>query len=332
MKEKRAFLQNFKPVISKDVNSYKRMNDFLINWDIECTFQLNQNAFKRNLSIFSLGNVQFSYFINEGALIYDVTSPLDSTSIAIAKNISDKASFGTQKLSTGDILIFDDTIKFNFIYNNSLKYYIISIKNKFLREKNLFTFFSSYLNKKVLDKHLTFSKSLDMFFDKVVQIEELTDTIKIELEDELLALTTQLLEAKIIITPQLTHSEKISFLLKKEMYEHIDGTMSISSLTEKYDINIRTLQQHFKDLFGFTPKQLLLLLKLNLAHQDLKNGKKGEITVSRIASKWGFKHFGRFSSYYTNLFKQSPSSTLESNFENEIKISTSCVIRNDEMT
>jgi transcriptional regulator GlxA family with amidase domain len=38
-------------------------------------------------------------------------------------------------------------------------------------------------------------------------------------------------------------------------------------------------------------------------------------TVVSVANKWGFTHMGHFSGYYTRLFGENPSVTLQRGFE-----------------
>ncbi|MCD6212383.1 MAG: helix-turn-helix domain-containing protein, partial [Sulfurovum sp.] len=48
--------------------------------------------------------------------------------------------------------------------------------------------------------------------------------------------------------------------------------------------------------------------------------------------KWGFKHMGRFSAYYRELFRESPSETLKSTQGSGDDIMVDCVTRQEEMT
>ena len=92
----------------------------------------------------------------------------------------------------------------------------------------------------------------------------------------------------------------------------MDGKINIESFAKQYKVSVKTLENAFKSLFGFTPKKFLQLLKLNLVHHDLQNADPKTCSVLRIASKWGFTHMGRFSQDYTKLFGENPSDTLKS--------------------
>ena len=52
-------------------------------------------------------------------------------------------------------------------------------------------------------------------------------------------------------------------------------------------------------------------LKLNLVRHELSHNIGKSTTVMRVAQKWGFTHMGRFSQYYTELFEENPSETLQ---------------------
>ena len=111
----------------------------------------------------------------------------------------------------------------------------------------------------------------------------------------------------------------------------MDAKIDIASMALEYNISQKTLQNSFNSLFGFTPKKFFRLLKLNLVHHDLKTSTRHADKVSMIASKWGFKHMGRFSRYYTELFGENPSLTLQRTREAPSAIQENCVERHEEL-
>jgi AraC-like DNA-binding protein len=96
-------------------------------------------------------------------------------------------------------------------------------------------------------------------------------------------------------------------------------------------VSEQTLQNAFKSLFGFTPKKFLQLLKLNLVHHDLQNAEPKSTTILTVASKWGFRHMGRFSKEYTILFEENPSFTLQSIEYLQGNMISTCTSRQEEM-
>lgn len=78
----------------------------------------------------------------------------------------------------------------------------------------------------------------------------------------------------------------------------------------------RTLRKIFMDYFGISPVRYLMIYKMHAARKILKESHPSSSTVSNIASKFGFKHFGRFASSYRNLFGERPLDTLNNHHKN----------------
>jgi len=131
--------------------------------------------------------------------------------------------------------------------------------------------------------------------------------------------------------PLLSKSEEITFAIRKQLYEHMDGNLRVSDLAEQYNISERGLQNAFKSLFGFTPKLFMRQLKLNLVRHELSHEISKKTTVMRVANKWGFTHMGRFSKYYTELFEENPSETRKRSFTHAKAFTGKCVERKEEI-
>ena len=72
----------------------------------------------------------------------------------------------------------------------------------------------------------------------------------------------------------------------------------------------RTLRLCCQEHFGMGPKQFLLLRRMHQAHRALGSVTDGRTTVTEIATRFGFWHFGRFAGAYQSLFGETPSATL----------------------
>jgi AraC family ethanolamine operon transcriptional activator len=76
-------------------------------------------------------------------------------------------------------------------------------------------------------------------------------------------------------------------------------------------VSERTLQYAFNEILGMTPVAYLNLLRLHRARFELRANSRKSTTVSDVAMKWGFWHFGDFSRSYEDCFQESPSETLK---------------------
>lgn len=104
-----------------------------------------------------------------------------------------------------------------------------------------------------------------------------------------------------------THIIKRSIdLLKANSYKPIHVTDLCSTL----NVRMRTLYYAFQEFYGISPIQFLRLLRFAKARKDLLGSDPKRTTVTDVAAKWHFWHFGRFSVEYKALYGESPSETL----------------------
>lgn len=93
------------------------------------------------------------------------------------------------------------------------------------------------------------------------------------------------------------------------LHEHALEPLLLSDLCRAVGAPERTLYLAFQESFGMSPKAYLKTLRLNGARRALRQAGPGD-SVSGIAARWGFLHFGWFSVDYHKLFGERPSDTL----------------------
>ncbi|HFD14022.1 MAG TPA: AraC family transcriptional regulator [Epsilonproteobacteria bacterium] len=298
------------------------------NWHHHCTYQLLPHALQGEHRFLHLHTMQLSYAKRPGGMMNNTYSASDCISIAVMQQVKDKACFDKMKLKRDDILFFDDSSAFNFMSNDAISFAIVSVQKSLLGE-----YASQILaacNHRVKDTQQKFSKLLEQIWEDISQGKP-HESFE-SLEAQILSHIKELLDTQALIPSKLTQGEEISLQIRDQVYTHMDGKISISSLAQQYNVSDKTLQNSFKSLFGFTPKLFLRQLKLNLVHYELSNHTPREVTVSNIARKWGFAHMGRFSRYYTDLFCENPSITLKRSIVAEEKgIGSHCARRKEEI-
>jgi AraC-like DNA-binding protein len=85
----------------------------------------------------------------------------------------------------------------------------------------------------------------------------------------------------------------------------------IPEICKKIGVSDRTLRVCCQEHFGMGPKHYLLLRRLHLARRALRKATPETTTVTEVATRYGFWHFGLFAGGYRAAFGESPSATLQ---------------------
>lgn len=93
------------------------------------------------------------------------------------------------------------------------------------------------------------------------------------------------------------------------MLSQLDRPLSLEDVAAATGVSARALQYAFRQFRGTTPMAFLRDARLERAHQDLQRAAPGT-TVTDVALRWGFSHFGRFSGIYRDRYRRTPRQTL----------------------
>ena len=99
--------------------------------------------------------------------------------------------------------------------------------------------------------------------------------------------------------------------IKEVLAEFPDVSPTMADLCEVAQVSERTLEYAFQERYKMTPTNYLRFYRLNGAHKALRAADPASTTVTKVATDWGFWHFGDFASYYRKVFGQRPSDTLK---------------------
>ena len=92
--------------------------------------------------------------------------------------------------------------------------------------------------------------------------------------------------------------------------EHMDKPFSSRALCQATHMSERSIEMLFKEVYGISPRTWSQLARLNAARQELLRADVRSVSVTAVAPRWGFYHFGRFSAAYRRLFGEVPSATI----------------------
>ncbi|MFI6070118.1 AraC family transcriptional regulator [Actinoplanes sp. NPDC051343] len=94
------------------------------------------------------------------------------------------------------------------------------------------------------------------------------------------------------------------------MHSHPERPITIAKLADITGVSERALQAGFQRYVGISPVAYLRQVRLDRAHEELRQADPDQTTVADVAHRWGFTHLGRFAGYYRARYGVSPSQTL----------------------
>jgi transcriptional regulator GlxA family with amidase domain len=89
-----------------------------------------------------------------------------------------------------------------------------------------------------------------------------------------------------------------------------DQALYIPEICAAIGVPERTLRHCCQEQLGTSPKRYLLRRRMHLARRALLAASPTPRTVTDIATRYGFFHFGRFAGDYQAIFGEPPSATL----------------------
>lgn len=92
---------------------------------------------------------------------------------------------------------------------------------------------------------------------------------------------------------------------------HLAEPITLSDIASYVRMSPRSIQAGFREDLDTTPIAFIRERRLDAARQALLEAIPGDgVTVTGVASRWGFTHLGNFSIVYRQRFGESPSQTL----------------------
>jgi AraC family ethanolamine operon transcriptional activator len=131
----------------------------------------------------------------------------------------------------------------------------------------------------------------------------------------LTAIESQIVDVVLGMVPSIDVPEplhrraRVAMDLRDMLLGHLEVPINVSAMCETLGVRERTLAVACVEAFGRPPKAMLLALRLNAVRRALTHP-SSERTVTNVASRFGFWHFGEFSGEYKRQFGELPSVTL----------------------
>ncbi|MFF2012729.1 AraC family transcriptional regulator [Streptomyces sp. NPDC058195] len=92
--------------------------------------------------------------------------------------------------------------------------------------------------------------------------------------------------------------------------EYPEAGHTVADLAQAAGVSVRTLERAFRRRFGVPPYGYLRQIRLQQVRAQLTAPDATNTTVSEVAARWGFSHFGRFAQEYRKQYHENPSETV----------------------
>lgn len=92
---------------------------------------------------------------------------------------------------------------------------------------------------------------------------------------------------------------------------HLGETITMESIARNVHMSVRSIQQGFRDELGVSPMTYVRDMRLERVHAELADALPSDgVTVTDVATRWGFNHLGSFAVEYRKRWGVTPSETL----------------------
>lgn len=93
---------------------------------------------------------------------------------------------------------------------------------------------------------------------------------------------------------------------------HPGKSIQVAQLCRVVGMSERGLRNAFRKVRGMSPKQYMLRERLQSVRRALHDRNARDLTVTSVATDYGFFELGRFAGAYKEMFGEAPSRTLRS--------------------
>lgn len=94
------------------------------------------------------------------------------------------------------------------------------------------------------------------------------------------------------------------------MESHLGQPFKLRDVSAAAGVGLRSLQRSFRDVLGTTPMKYLRTRRLNRVRSALKRETSKSRSITDLAARCGFTHFGHFGVKYKEMFGETPSQTV----------------------
>jgi len=298
-------------VVKEEFYDYKSLQNGAKNYLYITKFRLGSGSFYGIHAGIQLNHMQVGYADRHEGLMYEGWAPKDCITMGVLTQIDGAVNVNRLKVEENEIIVGDDSAPHIFASSERAAMAMLSIHKELVAK--VVPQLLDGTNQIFKDKDGIVAACLSGISDEIASKpghHYSADEIEAFEARVLEVLSLQFSEMEPIERP-LNEYESIAFDVKDFILKNLKEDFSISALTEQFSISDKGLENHFSALFGLTPKKLIMMFKLNQAHEELCYANESDVSVTDVAMRWGFTHLGRFSNTYRDVFGTLPSEDLK---------------------
>jgi len=286
-------------------------------WELEWTI-LTPQGVEVSLQMFQTPRLQYVEDHYSSSYLIQGAQPEETVAFALVRNAS-VCNFRNRVIGEDELMMLSAGQELDLLINGEHRLFTLTIEKSFFDEA-FFRFFGEnyeilsadtplYIRENEGDR---FIREMKQWRDYFIQLQESKRPLSLEQYGAIEMKILYALFDKMIVRKKFVKKrEKFDFARAREvLHSNIDNVYNIGNLLDELHISARTLQYHFKQKFGLSPKQYLHHLRLNAVRKELISNSPDTLKVDDVALKYGFFHASHFGSEYKKLFGEPPSHTL----------------------
>ena len=294
--------------------SLENISETSYGWD-NVWSQMKHGSVEVQMGVFMTPRLQYSCVSYSNAVLIRGSHPKGSVALSLVRTESPVSSHN-QKVEPDELIVMTGGDEVDYLAGGENHIFTLVVEAHFFYQ-NFFRYFGRSFSELQEGKRLTLTKKYADWF--ILQMQHRLKYFQNQnnrksepsqycgVEQEILGQLFSIIR----MMDKKPVKEKFDLAKVREvLHDNVKNIYTIGDLLEELNISARTMQYHFKQKFGLTPKQYLHYLRLNAIRKELSESFPGEVTISEIALKYGFFNSSHFGSEYKKIFQETPSQTL----------------------
>ena len=313
------------PCIRFVTQEIDEMSEYINHADIEL-IQLRRSKSPSSLTIVNFDLLDLQVGDYGASYISNATTDTERSGLMFKMNMDNQTTCNGYDIERKDFMFYSKNSEHIAIHNGPCKWAYITIKSDYLEDSLIDRLDIDLDTRPGKSTYLQSQKQiyLDSLYRSINEVTELTQTNPDILKDPdiLKGMEVTLFNSQALLLANTSSTrtgskditKKSHELIVKESIDFLEANsyepIHVLDLCNVLNVKLRTLYYAFREFYGISPIKYLRLVRYSKARRDLIDADPEKTSVSDVAARWHFWHFGRFSVEYKSLYGESPSETL----------------------